>query len=60
MLTILPDFSMYTFYTRMVGAKAEALNKDENMKVTPEQIMRRQLSAMQSSWCFPIRAIRQQ
>ena len=39
MLTILPDFSMYTFYTRMVGAKAEALNKDEDMKVTPEQII---------------------
>ena len=34
MLTILPDFSMYTFYTRMVGARAEALNKDENMKIT--------------------------
>ena len=28
MLTILPDFSMYTFYTRMVGARAEALNKE--------------------------------
>lgn len=39
MLTILPDFSMYTFYTRMVGAKAEALNKDENMKVTPEAVI---------------------
>ena len=39
MLTILPDFSMYTFYTRMVGARAEALNKDENMKITPEQII---------------------
>ncbi len=39
MLTILPDFSMYTFYTRMVGARAEALNKDENMEVTPEEII---------------------
>lgn len=39
MLTILPDFSMYTFYTRMVGARAEALNKDENMEVTPEMVI---------------------
>ena len=39
MLTILPDFSMYTFYTRMVVARTEALNKDENMEVTAEDVI---------------------
>ena len=41
MLTILPDFSMYTFYTSMVGAKVEVMNKDESMEMKAEDVIER-------------------
>lgn len=41
MLVALPDFSMYTFYAQMNGIIVETLYKEEDMFVTPEQILTR-------------------
>lgn len=41
MLTILPDFSMYTFYTSMVGAKVEVLDKDDSMELDARDVIER-------------------
>lgn len=41
MLVAMPDFSMYTFYAQMNGIVVEALQKGEDMKVTPDEILAR-------------------
>lgn len=41
MLTVMPDFSMYVFYAQAIGARAEVLNKDSDMVVSAEDLIRR-------------------
>ena len=39
-LTVMPDFSMYGFYAKCVGAKVAAIQKEEDMAVSAEDMIR--------------------
>ena len=41
LLTVMPDFSMYVFYAQSVGAKAEILQKGENMEISADDVIAR-------------------
>lgn len=39
MLTIAPDFSMYEFYGRAIGARVEIMGKGEDMVISPKEVI---------------------
>lgn len=41
MITVVPDFSMYVFYAQSMGAKAEILQKGEEMEISAEDVIER-------------------
>lgn len=41
MITVMPDFSMYVFYARSMGANAEILQKGEDMEISAEDVIER-------------------
>lgn len=39
MLTISPDFSMYEFYGKAIGARVETVGKGEDMVISPQEVI---------------------